>query len=707
MVLPNQPSLRLLFITSLCYCTLHSNLANSQQNAGLDPATSAEQVEQLVRRAALASLTSDQRELALVQRELHRLEESVLQQTGETIGLSDNFAWLAVIATSQPTGIDADSAKLVLAAKPDSLTHSQVKAALLDSLPTKLDRLRRQGRYNRIVSPLNALLRAGSGLVEGRVGPALRSAVDLIFVLPRSFALTPIDRRRQQLATEWLDHPDLPDALKVRLTKEVDRVAERILKADVKNYLREGRHFRQLGNLDRARSTVQAALSLDEQNKPALKLQAALEKQLAAQQSRRIISNLFVGQEQNQQPTSSALATERALLASMIAGDQQSVAKVFYEQAPNQTSTPAALMMRATLADQRGRRDQALETLQQLAADYPQTTEGRKAADTLADPAYNPWTDLAQKRRQTFRAAWRYALWGERTTSERMHLAGRTLTTGRLSSLENLGALTLLEIAVRAIRLKFASPIPQQAAMAAVWRVLDHPGLELSEKEEKKLLLELARRAAKMGDEQEAMVYYELCGELTPRRFHKLRKAQARRLGNQMLNASSAMQQEALARRLVREYPLAKETKRAQRLLAKLQPRRELQLELPRQWLREDPAYWRELGLPLDPAWVDGGRLNGELAKQAAVVRQSAPETVEFQFIRKNRTTSAPLTPEALRRLQLIAQSRHADQFAVENFQEAVYAQRLPFEIRGSIGGGGFEIYPWFGRIAEDRKRKR
>ncbi|MBN1515756.1 hypothetical protein JXA32_04215 [Candidatus Sumerlaeota bacterium] len=660
-------------------------------------------VEEIVGDAARALLLRDDGKLREAERQIRLYDARQRNLEEPPSGLRDNLLWLQALPEWGEPGVTEFSARGVLRSGADPMLRAQACDSLRKNPFWREAQLMRQAALDHAVTPLNSLFRAATGLLQGKLEPALRFGVDLVFYVPGFFQYSRQDGERYGVISPWLSSPDLPRRSRFQLERRHAALEPKIIARQTRIYTQQAQALLEERRYERARMMAEAALELQ----PSSKKAAALKRKawrLEDQNKRWIRESNFVQANQEEQWTAGVVEEYTAAMRAMLLGDvaamRETAGKLRRPLAAGELrATPDYL--RAVAADIERDRPRALRRLNEGALAGAGTHLGAKAKAWTHSPDYNTPMLYEQLKSQRRRDTWMYVLLGRRSSRDRLYILSQTAVVPSTAA-ANMGIFAFIDAAIRGVQVSVNNPISTDPMRDAGFRVLESGQFETDEQLMDQLTRNMLRMAATPGEIEPLERRLPPNDAQLREKLRQVEANEAKRILRQARQHRDIEARRALCEYLLEKYPHSSEALKAKALLVKLPPEDTGEsARINRALVRREVRYWRAIGLNIPEDWIDGLQSNGELQKDPAVTMRADQLDRVTYHLRNDRYVEDVIENGKGRRIYASMRLYQMREDGMEGFDRMLDYDRRPFELQGSIGSRGIDFSPRIGRAGE------
>lgn len=344
-----------------------------------------------------------------------------------------------------------------------------------------------------------------------------------------------------------------------------------------------------------------------------------------------------------------------------------------------------------------------------LVDDHRKTAEAdaRWMLAFAGDPAQNPDLRLNNAIETRRGKQLHYVFLGPERTRERAYKTASWLTQ-TYNALASIGVFYVFEVAGRAMKVTFGSPVPMEEVIDAEANWLATAG-DPTAKGSREIARDLAERYRENDRYEDARAVLERSGELTLSDRRSLKRAEARRLTNVA---------ETLPPGRLRTAYYDRATSLSAEIAARSLKRTTKQDERRRLPAEEYQLSWEGLqrltrlalpsGLPGSPGWFDGEASNGEINPEGFFIRYRPGDTManlSYTILQPGadelfyEDIELERLPSALRIwLELGGEQRRGNDQALNQLERVP----IPFSIEGGVGASGVDLYPRLLPLGDD-----
>lgn len=660
-------------------------------------------VETIVYRAVAASLKGDSKTVHDSVDKLEALDRALEAQGREPTGCTDNMAWLWAESLGTPndrlTGYE-----MALDRRPDELVKTNLETALNQALPEQIRATRHQDTWNRWADLFNALGFNIGRLLNGQVVGSAQFLIELVYSPSQFTKITERERKEWWLLDTMLRlNPKSPLAPDLRA--QMARLEARFRKDSARRCMEVAHFYADKGWWREAYFYVRAADEAGFGGQRGFRRDVMAN---VANETRWITRSLQVADTENLLRRPEQRQAYGALLQSLALGNREKLRQSILSGCRALDGTALADDAEETwsvLFEWMGDRRQALEREREVALRHPDTLTGQVALARLEDPQYNPRAEYDREKAKFRGRQTTFLLTGERSTKQNLMLVSQ-MASPSPPRMGTAGAFFVTDMLVRSILMSFGNPISPEDVLASGEHLLEDPRNGLTPEEQASVRVDLGVRYQRLRRYDDATAAYRKARILTAELHQDLDEKAAEEQYRKILDVEGVNNQILLLDKLIKTYPKTQKGGEARDQLKRLQTASKIDFEISYDWLAEDPAHWMKLGVRIPYDLMDGSKGNGELDEHGLVfwLDRPTPATYVCQDGKKGQVN---LTPQRRAILKAAAEQWVDRKATLEEGEITMTKSRMPFEVRGSVGGQGLIVFPTLRQapLSDDEKR--
>lgn len=376
----------------------------------------------------------------------------------------------------------------------------------------------------------------------------------------------------------------------------------------------------------------------------------------------------------------------------------RSASERFAAAHPQSAWNDDAQAFQAALVQREGRFEEAVGTLQQIAA-RRESPWAVRAAAYLKTPELGPAATLRHERAREAARLRDYLLEAKDPWAERRGLTPEEARQRRGLWVDRARVLFITDSLARLLFLPFADSRPRDGFLDAAGRV--DPKWYESE-EGRRWLRRVASAQREEKRYRSAGESYRRAGDVP--RAEKMERKAARALERLARETTDPRLRVTILERRLTAYPNASRRERVEKDLSNARAEAEASVVLTREELRAYPELWRDAGLRLPATVLDGKKSNGEVSREGiAVLRRGAASYVDRAT--GNRIELPVEEKDRVQVEQQVLPRRTANQNAAE-LRKPLPRKRIPAALEAGAFPG-FDASPTLVPLAPDPRDRR
>jgi len=599
--------------------------------------------------------------------------------------LADDF--LALVCMIEPDRNRRLDSSRKASAEADGLTRDRLERMAGSDPLVEAKRLGKLRLWNGFARATNYLTQSASSLLSGNTQTVLYFAIDLVNLWRLPFQYSPAQRKIRTLHQEFLDRfPDAPEA--GRTQEALSALNRKHEKEIAKDLLAISRLRLKAAQPEAALFYAQKALQMGcDAHGAELSAMRAIKSEERGRMTSVLVERSAEGDLRDEEA-----GRYRAMIVSLAAGDERGLssrARDYLLLYPESPFADEARYLRAVAARMADDPQQARKLAGKIVSRWGKSTMKTHARNALNSPYSNPEASCKIAQAEIADDARKFIFLGSSSPKAviRGIVHGGPIRSGRV--LGWLSPLFVIDVAVRGIKcaaVAGASNEPYRDAAAQLLKT--EPGHSRAPR----MAAWLGGQAADRGNYAAARRYYETSGIVRQKKIDKLAVRHARSITVR----AGGIESPALRQRFLQESKdICAGTKyagKAEKLIKK--SRKEQRIVFDKKALVRQPGLWRERGLRLPPALLDGAKENGELDTGGVTFYPPDYREAEYAVIEQGETRSRSVNlPETAHQevLAFLAEKQLTEQ---RTEADDAIAPKLPLELHGSFGAAGLLVYP-------------
>jgi len=616
-----------------------------------------------------------------------RQQEQWAEEGGRPIAsLSENIEALA-IAARRPLPTLQEKREALADFRSDQITSNLDRLIRREEPRQRFLEAHKDRRYEKFRALFNTFAGPASSLVQGQFFPLFALPFQgLEYLAVGRLYLTPEQRREYFLAREAAQFPPSDEVSRqARNTREEWDPRRRRLSALQAKI--NGQRAMEDGRLETAIFWFEKEQDLRRWSEPQNKQHLEVRQRLARERAHRRQSLTVVdGDALFFSPEEFSVYTD--ILRALMLENNDTLTSTTRQLAVNYPSSAAAddaQAARAALARRKGNNALARLYLEDLEDAREESLWASRAADYLKRPAYAPGEALEDARGEARDRFWAYLLKGENPEVIARSLTADEARLERRRWFDSARGLFITDTAARAMALPFVLPFPKPELIDTAARI-DSDYFETSEGE--RWLRRVMKAQATGGQYFDAAETARRLGDTKKALAHEKRAARRlERLGDEAPPRLAI----PIYTRILNAYTTYPHRARVEEKLEESRFEAGTVAVLSREELRAWPKLWRNGGLPLNEALLDGRKENGEISEEG--VRLLAWDAFVYNDRAADRRVEVPIEPEQHRAVRRLLEPRRRSQAIRAEVKEPLPRRKIPIALEaGAVPG--FQIAP-------------